>query len=176
LPSKTIWLDLRKSTKQLLKEMHIKTRYNLKKVQPVTIIPGHKIQKTQLIKFYEIYRKNCRRQKFWGMNFNQLKSLLGCFGEKAWLLATNEGGLIILIHDKIAYYSHNGTTQEGKSRFVPTLLVWEAIKLAKKLGCKRFDLEGIDDKRWPGFTRFKKSFGGIEIEYRGSLSKFRRLL
>lgn len=176
LPSKTIWLDLRKSAKQLLKEMHYKTRYNLKKNQPVAIIPGHKIQKNQLIKFYEIYRKNCRRQKFWGMNFNQLKSLFRCFGEKAWLLTTNEGGLTILIYDKIAYYSHNGATQEGKRRFVPTLLVWEAIKLAKKLGCKRFDFEGIDDKRWPGFTRFKKSFGGIEIEYRGSLSKFRRLL
>ncbi|MBU1323407.1 peptidoglycan bridge formation glycyltransferase FemA/FemB family protein, partial [Patescibacteria group bacterium] len=63
-------------------------------------------------------------------------------------------------------------TQEGKIKFVPTLLVWEAIKLAKKLGCKRFDFEGIDDKRWPGFTRFKKSFGGIEIEYRGSFSKY----
>jgi lipid II:glycine glycyltransferase (peptidoglycan interpeptide bridge formation enzyme) len=176
LPSKTIWLDLTKSEAQLLKEMHPKTRYNLKKVQPVAIIPGHKIQKPQLKKFYEIYRKNCRRQKFWGLNFNQLKSLLRCFGEKAWLLATNEGGLTILIYDKVAYYSHNGASQEGKRKFVPTLLAWEAIKLAKKLGCKRFDFEGIDDRRWPGFTRFKRSFGGKEIEYRGSLSRFRRFL
>lgn len=176
LPSKTIWLDLRKSNNQLLKEMHYKTRYNLKNSQPVGIIPGYKIQKNQLKKFYEIYRKNCRRQKFWGLNFNQLKSLLSCFGEKAWLLTTNEGGLIILIHDKIAYYSHNGATREGKRRFVPTLLTWEAIKLAKKLGYRRFDFEGIDEKRWPGFTRFKKSFGGKEVEYRGSLSKFGRFL
>lgn len=173
LPSKTIWLDLKKTKRLLLKQMHSKAQYNINKhKQAVKVCRGKEIGEAELRKFYEIYKANAKKQKFWGMNFNQLKSLLRCFGEKAWLLATNEGGLITLIHDKIAYYSHNGATQEGKRKFVPTLLVWEAIKLAKKLGCKRFDFEGIDDKRWPGFTRFKKSFGGIEVEYRGSLSKY----
>jgi len=176
LPSKTIWLDLTKSEAQLLKEMHYKTRYNVRKHEirnsKFEIIRGDKITNRQLREFYAIYRKNCRRQHFWGLDFNQLKNLLRCFEEKAWLLTTNQGGLEILIHDKIAYYSHNGASQEGKRKFVPTLLTWEAIKLAKKLGCKKFDFEGIDEKRWPGFTRFKKSFGGIEVEYRGSFSKF----
>lgn len=173
LPSKTIWLDLRKNKRRLLKQMHSKTRYNIRKYkQAVRICRGKEISQAALRKFYEIYKANARKQKFWGLNFNQLKSLLRCFGEKAWLLTTSQGGLEILIHDKIAYYSHNGATEEGKRRFVPTLLTWEAIKLAKKMGCTKFDFEGIDDKRWPGFTRFKKSFGGIEVEYRGSLSKY----
>ncbi|MDZ7586191.1 MAG: peptidoglycan bridge formation glycyltransferase FemA/FemB family protein, partial [Patescibacteria group bacterium] len=76
---------------------------------------------------------------------------------------------------QVAYYSHNGVSPAGKRKFVPTMLVWEAIKLAKKLECKRFDFEGIDDKRWPGFTRFKKSFGGKIIEYPMSFSRWRWL-
>lgn len=177
LPTKTIWLDLRKSLSQLLKEMHPKTRYNIRKYkQVVRICRGKEISQAGLRKFYEIYKANAKKQKFWGLNFNQLKNLFCCFGEKAWLLTTNQGGLTILIYDKTAYYSHNASSQAGRDKFVPTLLTWKAIKLAKKLGCKWFDFEGIDDKRWPGFTRFKKSFGGKEIEYRGSLSKFRRFL
>jgi len=50
-------------------------------------------------------------------------------------------------------------------------------KLAKKMGCKIFDFEGIYDDRFPlkswlGFSRFKKSFGGLEVEYPGAYSKF----
>ncbi len=174
LPSKTIWLDLRKSAKQLLKEMHYKTRYNLRKFSvEISIRRGDKLTNQQPKKFYLIYKQNCKKQRFWGLNFNQLKSWFNCFKKKAYLLLTPEGGLIIVIHDNVAYYSHNAATQEGRKKFIPTLLTWEAIKLAKKLGCRLFDFEGIDDKRWSGFTRFKKSFGGIEVEYRGSFSKWR---
>ena len=183
LPTKTIWLDLRKNKRLMLEQMHSKTRYNIKKRktknEKLKIIRGNKIKESQIREFYAIYRENCRRQHFWGLDFNQLKNLFHCFGEKAWLLAINEGCLIILIYDKTAYYSHNASSQAGRDKFVPTLLTWEAIKLAKKLGCSRFDFEGIADshfpitKKWQGFTRFKKSFGGIEVEYRGSFSKWR---
>jgi lipid II:glycine glycyltransferase (peptidoglycan interpeptide bridge formation enzyme) len=62
--------------------------------------------------------------------------------------------------------------------FAPTLLTWEAIKLAKKLNCARFDFEGITDERWPltrkwaGFTRFKKSFGGQAVTYPGNFIRW----
>jgi lipid II:glycine glycyltransferase (peptidoglycan interpeptide bridge formation enzyme) len=57
-------------------------------------------------------------------------------------------------------------------------LVWEAIKRAKKMGCRTFDFEGIDDPRfpiraWRGFSHFKKSFGGKEIDYPGCFKKAR---
>ena len=168
LPQKTIWLDLTKSERQLLKEMHPKTRYNVLKHQ----ILNPKFQIT-IEEFYEMYKENCRKQKFWGLNFNQLKCLMMAFKLKSYLFGyKNLGGLIILVHDGVAYYSHNASTKEGRKKFVPTILTWQAIKLAKRLGCKKFDFEGIDEKRWPGFTRFKRSFGGIEVEYRGSLSKY----
>jgi len=185
LSTKTIWLDLKKSEEKLLKEMHSKTRYNIGKYgqhkQKVKIIKGDKVNKKILREFYEIYQKNTKKQKFWGLRFKDLENLFKCFGKKSYLLwIENLGGLILLIHDKTVYYSHNAANAKGKSRFIPTMLIWEAILLGKELECNKFDFEGIADsrfgvtKKWKGFTRFKKGFGGNEVKYIISFSKFNK--
>ena len=95
-------------------------------------------------------------------------------------LHSNElvAGILLLHADKTSYYMYAASNQEGKRLFAPTICAWEAIKMSKKRGLKIFDFEGIYDERfplknWEGFTRFKKSFGGSEIEYPGAFSKFR---
>jgi len=70
------------------------------------------------------------------------------------------------------------SNKRGKQLNVPTLLVWKTILIAKKRRMKIFDFEGIFDERfplpaWRGFTRFKKSFGGEEVEYPGAFIKWR---
>jgi lipid II:glycine glycyltransferase (peptidoglycan interpeptide bridge formation enzyme) len=50
----------------------------------------------------------------------------------------------------------------------PHLLHWEIIRQAKQLGYHFYDFWGIDEKKWPGLTRFKKGFGGKIIEYPGT--------
>jgi len=182
LPTKTIWVDLKKSENQLLGEMHYKTRYNIRKNQglKIEVIRGDRVKNELLKEFYEIYRKNAKKQKFWGLSFKQLKSLLRAFGEKSYLLLVKDlGGLMLLIHDEVVYYTHNAVNDEGRKKFVASLLVWEGMRLGKKLGCERFDFEGISDerfkvtKKWTGFSRFKRSFGGKEVEYIGCFSKWR---
>lgn len=186
LPSKTVRLNLSQSLPRLLAEMHPKTRYNIKKHRlPIKVWRGDKIPAIKLKAFFEIYRQNSQRQHFWGLNFNQLKSLIKCFGENAYLAIARRptgsdpvGGLLILIHDCVAYYSHNAATLEGRQRFAPTILTWKAIKLAKKLNCHTFDFEGITDerfpltKKWAGFTRFKRGFGGKTVQYPGAFAKW----
>lgn len=85
-------------------------------------------------------------------------------------------GILLLMHDKIAYYWYASALEIGKKLFAPTLLVWEALKLAKKRGCKIFDFEGIYDDRfpkasasWKGFTKFKEGFGGKKVVYMENL-------
>lgn len=182
LPSKTILIDLKKSRKQLLKEMHSKTRYNLKRYKDgglrIKILAGNKITEKQLKSFYDIYKNNLKKKKFWGLKYWQLNTLIKKFGKKAYMLLTEEGGLLVLMQEKTAYYSHNASSSEGRKKFVPTLLTWEAIKLSKELGLATFDFEGIQDerylitKKWSGFSRFKKSFGGRECLFQGSFSQF----
>ena len=111
----------------------------------------------------------------------EINRLCQAFGENARILVVypsgalaKEGGLpiagtLLLFHDKVAYYWQAAATPQGKRLLAPTLLVWEAIKLSKKLGCTAFDFEGVYDKRFPqnkswlGFTNFKEGFRGEEV-------------
>lgn len=81
-------------------------------------------------------------------------------------------GILLLYYKKTAYYWLASSLMEGKKLFAPTLLVWEALKLAKKKGCIVFDFEGIYDERfpkasesWKGFTKFKEGFGGEKVVF-----------
>lgn len=84
-------------------------------------------------------------------------------------------GILLLFHDHTAYYWYASSSSQGKKLFAPTLLVWEALKIAKEKGAKVFDFEGIFDERfpkatnsWKGFSKFKEGFGGKKITYLGS--------
>jgi len=85
-------------------------------------------------------------------------------------------GVLLLFHDKIAYYYQAASTKQGNQLAAPSLLVWEALKIAKKKGSKVFDFEGIYDPRfprkaWHGFTKFKMGFGGEIKEYPAMMTK-----
>jgi peptidoglycan pentaglycine glycine transferase (the first glycine) len=67
-----------------------------------------------------------------------------------------------------AIYLHGASSDENRELMAPHLLQWELIKKAKSLGCKYYDFFGIDEKKWPGVTRFKRGFGGQEMNYPGT--------
>ena len=72
---------------------------------------------------------------------------------------------MLFIFNKVLYYPYGASTREYKEVMAPTLLMWEAMKFGKKMGCKKFDLWGdIDVNSLPpnhpyqGFHRFKEGF------------------
>lgn len=87
-------------------------------------------------------------------------------------------GILLLFYNHVAYYWFASSLPIGKKLFAPSLLVCEALKIAKIRGCTLFDFEGIYDERfpkaaasWRGFTKFKEGFGGRKVVY---LENFRR--
>ena len=82
---------------------------------------------------------------------------------------------IVVIFGNRATYLHGATSSEHREVMAPHLLQWEQIKYAKSQGCAEYDFWGIVNERtldrrgksWEGFTRFKRGFGGREINYVG---------
>ena len=171
--TKTLQIDLTQSEKKILSQMKKDTRYGIRKAKKETI---QIIEAKDLEQFHQAWKKSVSWQRY-VHSIKTLSRLKKVFGKKAvFLLASSLGGTVILLTDKTAYYYYAFTSREGRKKFAQYLLVWEAIKLAKKRGCKIFDFEGIYDERfpiksWQGFSHFKKSFGGKEIKYPGVFTK-----
>lgn len=184
-PTKTLILDLKPKLEAILAQTKKDCRYEIKKAQKNQVV----IKELEDIEtFIKIWHHNALRRGFWIPFGKEIRSIYEAFTKKAYLLLAfysddlnhdNKpvAGTLVLICDKTASYFHAASTLEGRKLSAPYLVVWEAIKLAKKKGCEIFDFEGIYDERfpiksWRGFTHFKKSFGGYEVKYPAPLRKF----
>lgn len=182
LPTKTIHLDLARSEKKILAQMAKDARYGIKKAKR----EGIKIKKSRPEDFRKAWKKSVGWRRY-VPSLKNLEELKGAFGPNALFLTAlhysdiyhyskEVAGVVILKADKTAYYYYALTSKKGRKLWAQYLLVWEAIKWAKKQGCQIFDFEGIYDSRfpiksWQGFSHFKKSFGGKEVNYPGCFVK-----
>ena len=72
------------------------------------------------------------------------------------------------------YYVYGGSSEIHRNLMAANLLMWEAIKLGKKLGAKQFDMWGSlppnydQNHPWAGFTKFKEGYGTKFTELVGS--------
>lgn len=179
LPSKTLRIDLSQPAKKILCQMKKDSRYGIRKAEKNKI----KIQKAKRL---TSFRQAWQKAVSWRQYVPTSKTLIAlktAFGPQAvFLVASHQqqivAGTIILLTSESAYYYYAFTSKVGRQKSAQYLLVWQAIQLAKKAGCRWFDFEGIVDPRWPrcswqGFSHFKKSFGGREVTYPGCWQKFR---
>lgn len=179
-PTKTIEINLIPTEDELLKNIEKDTRYSIRRSQR----EGVKVEKSQDIDaFVKLHIQTSRRQKFW-VSTRDSKSLWSSLPKenRTILFAKKDGeilaGAFLIFYNDISYYYQAGSSAKKRELLASYLVVWESIKLAKEKGCKKFDFEGIEDKRikvtkkWKGFTHFKRGFGGYEVEYLGSFVKY----
>ena len=183
---RTMWIDLEKSEKQLLKEMKPKTRYNIglakKRGVKVKIVDGKQLTRMILVKeqLYQLLQENARRLKIFKLPRKWFEAQVKAFKDKCFAVlalrlrsgqpAELLAGSFFMTSKDGCFYSHNGSIEMGRKLMAPTLCVWEGILEAKRRKLKVFDFEGIYDgsrslRRWQGFTRFKRGFGGDEITF-----------
>jgi len=175
-PSKTLILEIKKSQENILAQMHSKWRYNIGLAQKkkVTIKNFQASQADdQFEEFWGLVVQTAKRQKikthpkeYYQKQFKingELKIELFLAEYKNKIIAANS----VCFFGKKATYLHGGSDNEFRSKMAPHLLQWEQIREAKRHGCFEYDFWGIDEKKWPGVTRFKKGFGGHEESYIG---------
>lgn len=174
LASKTLRVDLTLAKEKIFEQFKKDCRYCIRRSQRLAF----RVQKDNFEGFYKLWKKAAGIKKLWIPPYKDYLSLIGAFGKNVnCLTVDDQAGALILIYDKTAYYYYAAALPIGKKHYLQYYVVWELMKLAKKLGCKVWDFEGIYDQRWPnkdwkGFSHFKKSFGGEEIEFPGSFTKW----
>lgn len=177
IPTRTIHISLTNSEKVLFSNLSSAKRRAVRKGLKNEIIIK---QSTDINSFINIRKKQNfplgfllipEMKKLWKHFYPKNAALLIAYNEQKQPLA----GILLLFYKKTSYYWYASSTNLGKKLSASSLLVWEAIKLAKEKKFDIFDFEGIYDERfegatksWRGFTKFKEGFGGKILTYSGS--------
>jgi len=179
-PTWTQILDLTKSEEELLKSFHSKTRYNIRLAERKGVTVKEMSDEKGFEIFSKLYFETCKRQKYFGHTpkyhkivWDSLKKniahILIAFYKDAPLSAYE-----LFYFKNILYYPYGGTSLEYRNLMASNLLMWEAIKLGKKLRAEKFDMWGSlppnydVNNPWSGFTRFKEGYGTKFTEFIGS--------
>ncbi|MRS02965.1 peptidoglycan bridge formation glycyltransferase FemA/FemB family protein [bacterium] len=179
-PRRTVVISLNGSEEEILDRMKQKTRYNIRLAEK----KGIEVRTTEDIQaFYEMSEVTGKRDGFGVHSLNYYQKALELFkpsGHADLLVAYYDNrpiaGLIVFALGDMAWYMYGASSDEERNRMPTYLLQWEAMKWARKMNCKYYDLWGIPDvdeevleeefsKKhsheglW-GVYRFKRGFGG----------------
>lgn len=171
-----IWvLDLHKSEEELLAEMRKTTRYLIRRAPKDGVSVEKRSDEKCIEDFWKLYQETATRESFTPFSrafvereyqtFAQNGNADYFFGKKDKEILA---GALVVYTQSTAFY-HQGASIHTKFP-VPYALQWEAIREAKRRGCRYYNfwgifLEGRTPKAWTGLTLFKQGFGGKQIDY-----------
>ncbi len=167
-PRQTLHTTLTTAEK-MLEGMHQKTRYNIKLGLKKKL--EFKANDADIDSFWKLMEETARRDKFkphaksyYEKMISSGVAQLGTVRYDGNLLAAG----IFFSFDNTLTYAHGASSSTHRSMMAPYVLHWEMMCWGVQYDFKIYDWHGIDEKKWPGFTRFKKGFGGNEIMYPGT--------
>jgi lipid II:glycine glycyltransferase (peptidoglycan interpeptide bridge formation enzyme) len=182
----TFVLDLTKSEEDLLKDMHQKSRYNIKVAKKHGVKVKEDNSQKAFAAYWKLTEETTTRQKFYAHTKryhelqwetfphtpekNKLSSHLFTASYDGKILTT----LLFFVFRDTLYYPYGASSSEHRNVMHSNLAMWEGILFGKKLGLKKFDMWGAlgpnpDSKdSWSGFHNFKERFGPDHIEFLGS--------
>jgi len=173
-PQRVLILDLKKSEEEIFNNISSGTRYNIKLAQRKGVkIISHK---AKFEEFYKLLKDTAKRQKFCIYQKEYFKKLLEIedndFKTELFLAEYNTkiiSAIIMAFFNKTAISLHSASDYQYRKLKANSLLRWQTILRAKKENCEKYDFWGIDEKKWPSLTYFKKNFGGKKFEYPESI-------
>lgn len=171
-PQRTTVVNLQMPEKSLLVGMRQKTRYNIRLAQKRGVEVKKSYDKLRdFEKFWQLLQHTAERDKFYTHTKNYYAELLNVEGTGLYFASKGQipvASAIVMFYKNTATYLHGASSYEHRSLMAPYLLHWDIMQDAQKQGEKFYDFWGIDEEKWPGVTRFKRGFGGKEVQYIGS--------
>ncbi len=176
-------IDISKSEDEILLQMKSKGRYNIKVAQKhnvqVEVVPYEKLNEG-LDEFYRLYSETGKFQKISIRGKKYFREMLEKLYPKrevaivtARYNSVANASLIVTFFDGVASYLYGGSSRENRQVMAPYVAHYEAIKEAKKRGCKKYDLLAVSPEndeihKYDNLTRFKEQFGGEKVNIVGS--------
>ena len=169
----SFWIDLTKSEEELLKSFHPKTRYNIRlaEKQGVEVVEDNSDEAFE--NYLKLTKETSKRQGFYSHTerYHRLMwKFLKPAGIAHLLTAKYKGEIIttwiLFAFKDFLYYPYGASTDKYKNVMANNLMMWEAIKLGKKLNLKTFDLWGREEGK--GFTKFKEGYNPKVVTFIGT--------
>ncbi|MEI6649977.1 MAG: peptidoglycan bridge formation glycyltransferase FemA/FemB family protein [Candidatus Moraniibacteriota bacterium] len=170
-PRETFVVDLTLSEEELLAAMKPKTRYNIRVAQKrgVNIVASTEPQYKEA--FIRLVTGTADRKGIVPHPKAYYEAMCASLlGENGKIFAAEKDGTIVAANIVVFYggtatYLHGGSDERFRADMAPFLLQWEAMLEAKRRGCARYDLGGVNmgelsagEGKWLGITRFKFGF------------------
>lgn len=184
-------LDITPSEEELLKNMHSKTRYNIRLAQKRGVYIEEDNSEKGLEQYLKLTKETTKRQGFFAHSSSYHRKLWETlpkntdtdsltyhlfharFKDEHKTVHTLVSWVVFVFHDTL-YYPYGASSSVHREFMASNLMAFEAIRFGKKLGLKRFDMWGAlgpdaDPKDpWYGFHRFKEGYGATLTEFIGS--------
>lgn len=187
----TFQLDLTQSEEELLKNMHSKTRYNIKVAQKHHVEITEETGPAAFETYWKLTEETTKRQGFYAHTKRYHELMWQTLGKK------NPEGLeahlfvgtyvpdgqtekvplvtwVLFTFKDFLYYPYGASSQLYRNVMASNLMMWEAITFGKRHGLKTFDMwgslgENPDTKDpWYGFHRLKMGYGPRLVKFVGS--------
>jgi lipid II:glycine glycyltransferase (peptidoglycan interpeptide bridge formation enzyme) len=161
--------------------MKSKTRYNVRLAEKRGVRVVEDSTDAGFAEYLTLLEKTTKRQQFYAhtrdYHANMWQTMRGA-GIARLLKATYEGktlvAWILFVYKDRLFYPYGASSRNHKELMASNLVMWEAMKLGKKLGCKTFDLWGAlgpdpdPADPWYGFHTFKEGYGGALTRFVGT--------
>ena len=183
-------LDVTPSEDELLASFKQKTRYNIKVAEKKGVTVEIDDSAEAFERYLELTEETTKRQGFYAHGREYHKKMWEALGNSpisnsqilklsAHLLVAKYQGEIITTwvlfkYGDTLYYPYGASTREHREVMANNLVMWEAIRLAKKWGLTYLDMWGAlgpeadPNDPWYGFHTFKSGYGARHVEYVGT--------
>lgn len=190
-PPRTIVIDLTRSEADILAAMHSKTRYNIR-LSAKKGVSVREATRSDLPAFAALMQRTGQRDGFAAHAPDYYAAAFDLFasGDRAKLFVAEVesemvAGLLVFAHGDRAWYFYGASGDAHRERMPNHALQWHAMRWAKSIGCREYDLWGIPDADestleaqyldrhdglW-GVYRFKRGFGGNVVRFAGAFDR-----
>ena len=169
----TFWIDLTPGEEDLLNSFSSKTRYNIRLAQKYGLEVKEDNSDEAFENYLKLTKETSKRQGFYAHTerYHRLMwKYLKPSGIAHLLTAKYKGEIIttwiLFTFKDFLYYPYGASTDKYKNVMANNLMMWEAIKLGKKLGLTTFDLWGREEGK--GFTKFKEGYNPKVVTFIGT--------